>query len=168
VTDSKRKLRRSKGEAQARAEQAFELSLTGLGWRDIARQLGYGNPGNAWRAAQRFIDGIPDQGNTNRRRSIAHQHLGEVWRLAHPRAVEGDTAAMRVMVEVIRTRAQLDGLNRPTVLQIDNPGDTQQQVGPTLRDVLPPEVVAADPRTVRQQALALHLVLPRETGEQAG
>jgi len=168
MPEPSRKLRRSKTDAQARAEQAFKLSLTGLGWREIARQLNYGNPGNAWRAAQRFIDNMPDQGSSNRRRVIAHQCLDEVWKLAHAQAVNGEVPAMRVLVEVVRTRAQLDGLNRPTVLQIDGPSDTQQQVGPTLREVLPAELTA-DVRTLRAQALAIHRALPAgPAGEQAG
>lgn len=168
MTEQRRRLRRSKAEAQARAEEAFQLSLTGLGWRAIADQLGYGNPGNAHRAAQRFVDMLPDPGNTARRRMIEHQRLDAVWKLAYAKAADGDVPAMRVLVEVSRRRALLDGLDKPTVLQIDGPGETAQQQGPTLREVLPAEVVA-DPRSVRQQALALHKVLPLPAaGEQAG
>lgn len=159
---------RSRSDAQARGQRAFELSATGLGWDEIARQLGYGNRGNAWKAAQRYVDKLPDQGNTTRRRQLSHLRLDEVWKLAWSKAAAGDVPAMRVLVEIERRRALLDGLDKPTVLQIDGPGETAQQQGPTLREVLPAEVVA-DPRSVRQQALVLHRVLPLPaTGEQVG
>ena len=74
---------------------------------------------------------------------------------------------MRVMVEIERRRAMLDGLDRPQVLQIDGVGETPQQAGPTLREVLPAEV-AADPRSVRQQALLLHRALPAGNTQAAG
>lgn len=168
MTEPRKRLRRTKADAQARAEQAFTLSLTGLGWRAIAEQLGYGNPGNAWKAAQRFVDMLPDPGNTARRRSIEHQRLDAVWRLAFAKAEAGDVPAMRVLVEISRRRALLDGLDKPTVLQLEGPGETAQQAGPTLREVLPPEVVA-NPRSVREQALALHRALPDAKDEaQAG
>ena len=168
MTDKLKRRRATKTQALEKAAQALTLHLTGESYRDIAKRLGYGNSGNAVRAVQRYIDQLPDAGNTTRRRSISHQRLDIIWKLAYGKAVEGDVPAMRVMVEIERRRALLDGLDRPTVLQIDGAGETVQQAGPTLREVLPAEVVAADPRSVRQQALALHLVLPRETGEQAG
>lgn len=168
MTEPRKRLRRTKSAAQARAEEAFTLSLTGLSWRDIAKQLGYGNPGNAWNAAQRYVDMLPDPGNVARRRSIEHQRLDQVWKLAYKEAETGNVPAMRVLVEVSRRRALLDGLDKPTVLQIDGPSESQQQAGPSLREVLPAEVVA-DPRSVREQALALHRALPAAGGqEQAG
>jgi hypothetical protein len=62
----------------------------------------------------------------------------------------------------------LDGLDRPTVLQLDGPDVSgQQPAGPTLREVLPPELVA-DVRLVRAQALALHRALPVGNTQAAG
>lgn len=168
MTKTGKHLRRSPTEAQARGQQAFDLSVSGMGWDEIATRLGYGNRGNAWRAAQRYVDKLPDAGNTTRRRQLSHLRLDSVWKLAWAKAEAGDVPAMRVLVEIERRRALLDGLDKPTVLQIDNPGDVgQQQAGPSLRELLPASVVA-DPRTVRQQALALHRVLPTGHSEQAG
>jgi hypothetical protein len=168
TTDRPRRKRSTKQEALARAGEAFSLSLAGVSYGEIAQRLGYGNMGNAFRAVQRYIDQLPDAGNTARRRSVEHQRLDSVWKMAYAKAEEGDVPAMRVLVEISRRRSLLDGLDRPTVLQIDGPGETAQQAGPTLREVLPAEVIA-DPRSVRQQALALHRALPAgESGEQAG
>lgn len=166
--DLPRRRRSTKVEAQARAGEAFSLSLAGVSFGDIAQRLGYGNMGNAYRAVQRYIDRLPDAGNTTRRRAIEHQRLDAVWKMAYAKAETGDVPAMRVLVEISRRRSMLDGLDRPTVLQIDGPGETAQQVGPTLREVLPAEVVAG-PRSVREQALALHRALPAGgASEQAG
>jgi hypothetical protein len=169
TTDKPRRRRSTKAEAQARAGEAFSLSLAGVSYGEIATRLGYGNMGNAYRAVQRYIDSLPDVGNTARRRAIEHQRLDAVWKMAYAKASTGDVPAMRVLVEISRRRALLDGLDKPTVLQIDGPGETQQQAGPTLREVLPAEVVA-EPRLVRQQALALHRALPALPAgqEQAG
>jgi hypothetical protein len=166
--DKPRKRRSTKAEAQAKAGEALALHLTGLSYGVIAHRLGYGNMGNAYRAVQRYIDNLPDSGPTSRRRAIEHQRLDLVWRLAYEKAVDGDVPAMRVLVDISRRRSQLDGLDKPTVLQIDGPGDSgQQQTGPTLREVLPPEVVA-DERSVRAQALRLHRALPAGEIEQVG
>lgn len=156
---------RSRSESQARAQQAFELSVSGLGWDEIARRLGYGNRGNAWKAAQRYVDKLPDQGNTTRRRQLSHLRLDEVWKLAWSKAATGDVPAMRVLVEIERRRALLDGMDKPTVLQIEGGTESSQQQGPTLREILPPDVVA-DVRTVRAQALALHRVLPAAVSDE--
>lgn len=165
--DKPRKPRSTKAEAQAKAGEALALHLTGLSYGVIAERLGYGNMGNAYRAVQRYIDNLPDAGPTNRRRAIEHQRLDLVWRLAFAKAQDGDVPAMRVLVEISRRRSMLDGLDRPTVLQIDGPADSQQHSGPTLREVLPAELVA-EPRSVRSQALALHRAIPVADVDQAG
>lgn len=151
----------------ARAGEAFSLWLAGNSYQQIADQLEYGNPGNAWRACQQFIDALPDPGNVGRRRTIEHQRLDAIWRLAWGKAETGDVPAMRVLVDVSRRRALLDGLDKPTVLQLDGPGaTTQQQTAPSLRDILPADAFA-DQESVREQALRLHRILPANV-EQAG
>lgn len=115
---------------------------------------------NAYRAVQRHIDNLPDPGPTDRRRSIEHQRLDAIWKLAYAKADQGDVPAMRVLVEISRCRALLDGLGRPEVWQIESgPRDLGQQHVPKLREVLPPEL-AADARAVREQALLVHRALP--------
>lgn len=129
--------------------------------------LGYGNMGNAHRAVQRYIDALPDAGNIARRRVISHQRLDGIWRLAWAKAAEGDVPAMRVLVEIERSRMELEGLKRPIALQVEGSVDGQVVSGPSLRDVLPAEV-AADPRSVREQALLLHRALPAGNTRAAG
>jgi hypothetical protein len=74
--------------------------------------------------------------------------------------------AMRVLLEVCRRQALLNGLDQPQVLHIGSPGDTAPQGHtPTLREVLPPEL-AGDARAVREQALVLHRALPIRNIEQ--
>ena len=67
---------------------------------------------------------------------------------------------MRVLLEVCRRQALLNGLDQPQTLHIGSPGDTAPRGPmPTLREVLPPEL-AADAQAVREQALLLHRALP--------
>lgn len=170
TTNKPRRNRRTRSEVQAREADAFSKWISGLSFRDIDRELSFSGPGNAWRAVQSFLDSAPDPGNTNDQRKVENHRLDSVWRMAF-RIAESSKSdahrlmALRVLLETSRRRSMLNGIDKPTVLQIDGPGDTQQQAGPMLREVLPAEVVA-EPRLVRQQALALHRALP--AGEQAG
>ncbi|MDQ3764712.1 MAG: hypothetical protein M3460_25230 [Actinomycetota bacterium] len=58
----------------------------------------------------------------------------------------------------------------PTVLHVEGSGAGMEQPrhGPTLRELLPPELVAVDPRSVREQALLLHQALPAGDTRAAG
>jgi hypothetical protein len=90
--------------------------------------------------------------------------LDAIWRMAYLAAHDGDVPAMRVLLEVCRRQALLNGLDQPRTLHIESPGDTAPGHMPTLREVLPPEL-AVDARAVREQTLLLHRALPAgETG----
>ena len=145
---------------EARAAEAGRLYITGLSYRDIADQGGFGNPGNAYRLVQQFLEKSPDPGNIVCQRKVENLRLDAIWRLAWPAAEQGDVASLRVLLEVSRRRSALNGLDKRAVLQLEGWEDTAPaQHVPTLREVLPPEV-AADPRLVREQALLLHRALP--------
>jgi hypothetical protein len=83
-------------------------------------------------------------------------------------ARDGDVPAMRVLLEVCRRQALLNGLDQPQTLHIESPRDTAPRGHiPTLREVLPPEL-AADTQAVREQALLLHRALPMPPATGAG
>ncbi|MGH4011013.1 MAG: hypothetical protein ACRDTH_23120 [Pseudonocardiaceae bacterium] len=152
--------RRRKPEAQRKAREAVHHYLAGLSYSEIAARAGYSNPGNAWRAVQKFLDDTPDPANSTRQRTVENHRLDAIWRLAWPAAEQGDVASLRVLLEVSRRRSALNGLDKPAVLQLEGPGDTgQQRHVPTLRELLPVEEFA-EVRSVREQALLLHRALP--------
>ena len=84
-------------------------------------------------------------------------------------ARDGNVPAMRVLLEVCRRQALLNGLDQPHTLHIESTRSMAPQHTPTLRELLPPEL-AGDTRAVREQALLLHRALPmppatEQTGE---
>lgn len=105
--------------------------------------------------------------NSAQLRKIQNLRLNAIWRMAYLAAHDGDVPAMRVLLEVCRRQALLNGLDQPQMLHIESPRDTAPRGHmPTLREVLPPELVA-DTQAVREQALLLHraLPMPPATGE---
>jgi hypothetical protein len=129
-------------------------------YKEIASRLGYGFEANAHRAVQQAYDALPEALNSAQLRKIQNLRLDAIWRMAYLAARDGNVPAMRVLLEVCRRQAWLNGLDQPQTLHIGSPGDTApQEHMPTLREVLPPELVA-DARAVREQALLLHRALP--------
>jgi hypothetical protein len=162
-TPTPRESRRQR--ADRRRAKAGELWLQGLSYRQIAEQGGFGNPGNAHRLVTEFLDrtAAPDPGTIAHQRRVEELRLDEIWRMAWPKADAGDTSAQRVLIEVSRSRVALKGLARPTIVQLDTPGGTGpdvQRSTRTLAEILPPAEFS-DARTVRDQAMALHRILPR-------
>lgn len=146
--------------ADKRRADAGALHLRGLSYRQIADKLRLGNPGNAYRLVQQFYGKAPEPDAIAVQRKASNLRLDEVWRIAWREAEHGNVPAMRVLVEIERSRRQLNGLDRPVILQLDTPGADQQVTTRTLAEVLPPEDFTA-PGSVREMALRLHRALPR-------
>ena len=149
--------------AERKRALAGSLWLQGLSYREIATSGDFGNPGNAWRLVQEFLEHTPDPDTVANQRKIENLRLDAIWRVTYPQAASGDTAAARVLVDVVRARRALNGLDKPTVLQLEGPGDPQQHHrGPSLGELLPADQFA-DVHTIRLQALAIHRALPPAT-----
>jgi hypothetical protein len=145
--------------ADKKRADAGALHLRGLSYRQIAEKLRLGNPGNAHRLVQQFYGRVPEPDVIATQRKVSNLRLDEIWRVAWREAEHGNVPAMRVLVEVERSRRQLNGLDRPVIMQLDGPGEGPQQVTRTLAEVLPPEEFTAA-GSVRDMALRLHRALP--------
>lgn len=161
-TDPPRQSRRQR--ADERRARAGELWLRGLSFRQIAIEGGFGNPGNAHRLVAEFLERTaPDTDTIAHQRRVENLRLDTIWRLAWPKAETGDTTAQRILLEVSRARRELNGLNRPAIVQLDTApgaGPDIQRSTRTLAELLPAAAIA-NPTAVRDQALALHRILPR-------
>lgn len=97
----------------------LEARVEGKSWREAAKMAGYGDPGNAWRAAQEAIADIPREA-ADEARSLEMQRIDAIVH-ANWRSMElGDTDAANVILRAIDRRAKLLGLD----LQEPPPGLT--------------------------------------------
>jgi hypothetical protein len=94
----------------ARRTQVVELASAGLGYDQIAGQLGYANRSGAWKAHQRAL--AAHQAET------VEEHLAlEVARLDAPqdrlwdKAMTGDVRSVSEIRHIIKQRSRLLGLN---------------------------------------------------------
>jgi hypothetical protein len=147
--------------AQRKRQLAGSLWLRGRSFRAVAEEGNLGNPGNAHRLVQQYLEQTGELGSVAQQRKIENARLDEVWAMAFERAEQtGDVAFLRVLVDISRRRSALNGLDKPTVIQLDNPpGDTQHTPGPSLAELLPADQFA-EIRSIREQALLLHRALP--------
>jgi hypothetical protein len=75
---------------QVRQQRCLELRIAGVKWPDIAREMGYGNPGSAYHAAAaaRKRWGTPDEGGVELR-SLLYNRLNEQLQRLWPLALGG-------------------------------------------------------------------------------
>lgn len=154
-------------EARLNEIRAFELFSAGATYEQIAQQVPYASRGAAHRAVQRALSRV-EVNNVSDMRKVENRRLDTLLMAVWADARRGKIPAVVAALRIMDRRARLNGLDRPTVLQIEGSGDpSQQSVGPQLREVLPAELVA-DVRSVRAQALALHRALPAGASEDTG
>jgi transposase-like protein len=112
-------------EVMERRRKAVELRCQGLGYEEIARQLGYADNSGAYKAVQA---GMKDAG---RERSVELTDL-EVERLdrlnqSHWKAaVNGDPVATDRILKIMKRRAELLGLDAPTKTDITSKGEAMK------------------------------------------
>jgi hypothetical protein len=146
-------------EARRKRIQVLQLRAAGESFDAIAQQVGYQSRGNAHRAYEQAMGEVTVAGVTELRK-LENERLDALLLAVWPAAKRGDVASVNAALRIMDRRAKLNGLDRPVVLHVEGAGAGMDQPRHvlTLREVLPPELVA-DERSVRQQALLLHRAL---------
>lgn len=108
-----------------RERKAVELARAGVGYDEIARQVGYANRGGAWKAVQAALRRT-QQGDADDLRALECDRLDRVLTGVWPRAVRGDDAAVRNVIRISQQRARLMGLNAPIKTELTIALDERQ------------------------------------------
>lgn len=96
--------------AAERRKMVLELRLAGANWADICARTGYAHPASAYNAYKEALADIPRQ-EAAEMRALEAERLDAlnlpIWR----RAMAGDYQAISQVLDIMRTRARLFGLN---------------------------------------------------------
>lgn len=113
---------RQQGQADAaqRAQRAWAARVAGGTWEQVASLCGFASATIACRAVRRYFGKLP---------VLDHEELRDLWRARHETLwrqsqsaiADGETAALRAGVAIARSAAQLDGLDRPTRVEMYRP-----------------------------------------------
>lgn len=155
-------------EAKLKQLRALELWTQGItDYDELAQAVGYANKSSAHRAVTSALDEWKAQ-SVSDLRNVDNARLDALLAAFWDDAMSGDTKAGSMCLRIIERRAKLNGEDRPTIIQIDNPAAGADQSAthvPTLAELLPPDSFT-DQSTVREQALALHRAIPRANLDQ--
>ncbi|MRH29929.1 hypothetical protein GH740_11510 [Microbacterium sp. SYP-A9085] len=102
-----------RGDGMQRAAEGWHLRVIGRTWQQIADELGYANPSNAYRAVMRFAGTVPDP-QPNTLRELWRARMERLWTIAQRDAEASRPGALRAGVAVAQRAAQLDGLDAPS------------------------------------------------------
>lgn len=119
---------------QARQQRCLELRVAGVKWIDIAKEMGYGDPGAAYKAANtaRKRIGAPDESGVELR-SLLYNRLNEQLQRVWPLALGGyrrddgtiappSLAHMQESRQIMKQMADLMGANVPTQSNVNHSG----------------------------------------------
>lgn len=99
-----------------RERQAVNLARGGLGYADIAIQLGYANASGAWKAVQRALGRVP-QGAVEDYRRIELARLDRLWAAYWPKALGGNIQAAIYLLKVSERRSRLLGMDAAVAIR---------------------------------------------------
>jgi hypothetical protein len=103
---------KSKAIAAYRGARALELSLAGWSYDAITAELGYKSRDSVSKAMWKAIDRRSAEG-VEENRALELSRLDALQAAHWDRAVDGDTKAAEVVLNVIEKRCRLLGLDRP-------------------------------------------------------
>jgi AraC-like DNA-binding protein len=118
----------TRAKAAEKASRAWRLRVAGADWAMIAREVGYANSSNAYRAVQRFFGQVPDV-DREMLRGVARARGEALWLRAFTEVErsKGAPAAVRAAVAVLERHARLDGLDAPSQVEVRSPESEQFQ-----------------------------------------
>lgn len=99
-----------------RERQAVNLARGGLGFAEIATQLGYANASGAWKAVQRALARVP-QGAVEDYRRIELLRLDRLWAAYWAKALGGDLPAALYLLKVSERRSRLLGMDAAVAIR---------------------------------------------------
>ena len=95
--------------AAQRADEALRLRMLRLSYRDIAKRVGYANPGSAYRAVERALKNLPRE-NATALRTQELETLDVAQRSIMRMVLTGHLGAIDRMLRLMDARARLAGL----------------------------------------------------------
>lgn len=95
--------------AAQRADEALRLRMLRVPYRDIARRVGYANPGSAYRAVERALKNLPRE-NATTLRTQELEALDVAQRSLMSMVLTGHLGAIDRMLRLMDARARLAGL----------------------------------------------------------
>jgi hypothetical protein len=95
--------------AAQRADEALRLRMLRLPYRDIAKRVGYANPGSAHRAVERALKNLPRE-NATALRTQELEALDVAQRAIMRMVLTGHLGAIDRMLRLMDARARLAGL----------------------------------------------------------
>lgn len=109
VARTKRGRHRNKQLASYRRTRALELRAHGMGYAEIAREVGYTSKGTAHRVISQALEARESE-DVDFLRTIASERLERLLEALWPQAMAGDLGACRVLLRIIDAECRLFGL----------------------------------------------------------
>lgn len=100
-----------------RDEQCAKLRRAGLGWDQIASQLGYSSAGHAYDRFMLIMKEYPRE-DIEAARDLEADRLDQLQRALWPKCLAGDEAAITTALRIMDQRARLLGYNAPVRKEI--------------------------------------------------
>ncbi|WP_421076799.1 hypothetical protein [Microbacterium sp. IO18] len=95
--------------AAQRANEALQLRLMRVSYRDVAKRVGYANPGSAYRAVERALKALPKE-SAKELREQELEALDVAQRAIMRQVLTGHLGAIDRMLRLMDARARLAGL----------------------------------------------------------
>lgn len=107
-------------DAAQRAQRGWSARAAGASWAQVAELCNYASATVACRAVRRYFGNLPKIDHEEQRALCRERHE-LLWRQSQAGIREGQAGALRAGVAVARSASQLDGLDRPTQVELYRP-----------------------------------------------
>lgn len=140
---------RSRTVAAQRRVRAVQLASLGYTYESIAKEVGYGNRGTAYRAVRDELERCSVEAVDTLRR-VELDRLEALQRAVWDRAMRGDVAAVNAAVRIIESQIRLLGLDQPESKRdaenastvVISPEELQQWLGAAMERAGRPNALA--------------------------
>lgn len=107
--------------SRVRAAKALELRSEGMGFPEIAKELGYNSRQAAHDAVQRALDGVLRE-PAEKLRTLDLERLDRMWQTHFLQAQAGDVQSLSACLKIMERRARLLGLDAPVQQELSGKG----------------------------------------------